>query len=57
MEKGPGYIKLMKETENIELNQINHWLKQLTLDELDDIVHATEYIAKLAVKEMGNRKS
>lgn len=57
MENSSGFTKLINETKSMELNQYVEWMKQLTLDELDDIVHATEYIAKIAVKEMGNRNA
>lgn len=55
MENSIGFIRLLNETKGMSLDQFDEWLKSLTLDELDNIVFATEYISKQAVKIMNDR--
>lgn len=50
-----GFKRLLIEVQGMNLEQLNHWLKNVSLDELDDIVFSTEYIAKQAVKEMAEK--
>jgi hypothetical protein len=53
-----GFERLLLEVRDMKnVREFNEWLKQLSIDELDDIVFATEYISKQALKEMAEKNN